>query len=345
MAFFTKQYWDNLINKKRQSQGPANPEAELLSDEIREIMRQIDDINKHMGEEKNTINNENNNINNENNILIQLQKRLQELLELLRRTQNTETEYNKIKFQINTIREKIKLCNGNLIHFKTIIVDSTNRLQQNLSDFEVMSNKYKELVKTKSIYDAQLEIDNMDINKLSGIISELRQQIITLNKTIAAEKLIIEDLNENVTSLNNKIEQLLIKIYSNVIYNNQNILKLKQTIDTSFNLLFSYLNKQNTPSTVYHEKIMYRDIEHEKLYNTNKILDILFYCFYFSFILIIICIGNINREKFLIYLFVLLIHFIYPFLFKFILFLIHYLSNNSHGPKNAFVDINNTIYA
>ena len=56
-----------------------------------------------------------------------------------------------------------------------------------------------------------------------------------------------------------------------------------------------------------------------------------------------ICTQNIKREYFLFYLFVGLIPIIYPFLFKFVLFLIKYLSNNPHGPKKAFVDINNTI--
>jgi hypothetical protein len=129
------------------------------------------------------------------------------------------------------------------------------------------------------------------------------------------------------------------------VRNNQNLLNLSNTIDSSLNVLFSYLNAKTVhPNTVY-EKIMYRDIEHEKLYNKNKVLDILFYCFYFSFLLIMICTQNIQREYFLIYLFVGLIPFIYPFVFKYVLYLIRYLSNDNHGPKNAFVDINNTLIA
>ena len=104
------------------------------------------------------------------------------------------------------------------------------------------------------------------------------------------------------------------------------------------------MNKDKKPSKVYFEQIKHRDTEHEILYNINKVIDILFYCFYFSFILIIICTQNMKREYFLIYLFVGLIPFIYPFLFKWLINLINYLFKDNSGPKNAFVDINNTVY-
>ena len=103
------------------------------------------------------------------------------------------------------------------------------------------------------------------------------------------------------------------------------------------------LKTQALSSDVIYEKIEHRDNEHEKLYTSSKVFDIIFYCFYFSFVIIMICTENIKREHFLIYLFVGLIPFIYPFVFKFVHYLIKYVSNDPHGPKNAFVDINNTI--
>jgi hypothetical protein len=129
--------------------------------------------------------------------------------------------------------------------------------------------------------------------------------------------------------------------------NKQQLLNLTRITDGSLNRLsnsMSFLN-QNESSNVIYEKIEYRNIEHEKLYNINKLIDVLFYSFYFAFVLIMICIGNTKKEYFLIYLFVGLIPFIYPFMFKFLLYINKYLTYNVHGPKNAFVDITNTLYA
>jgi hypothetical protein len=125
----------------------------------------------------------------------------------------------------------------------------------------------------------------------------------------------------------------------------ENASNLQQSTDGSLNNLFSYLRNENVNPDVLYEKVNYRDIEHQKLTNINKALDILFYSFYFSFLLIIICIGNVKRENFLIYLFVGLIPIIYPFLFKFIKIFIEYISPSLYGPRNAFVDNHNTIYA
>jgi hypothetical protein len=155
----------------------------------------------------------------------------------------------------------------------------------------------------------------------------------------------ISDLNDIIKNLNAQIESLLEKDYTNKVDNNQNLLNLSQYLDTSLNYLFSYLKQKSDSSDVIYEKIDYRYKEHQVLYNRNKLFDILFYCFYFSFLLIMICTQNIKREYFLFYLFVGLIPFIYPFLFKAVLFLIKYISNNPHGPKTAFIDINNTVIA
>ena len=122
-------------------------------------------------------------------------------------------------------------------------------------------------------------------------------------------------------------------------------LEFHKSLDSSLNNLFSYLKTQNVNPDVLYEKVNYREIEHEKIFNINNALDILYYSFYFSFLLIMICMGNVKREHFLIYLFVGLIPIIYPFLFKFGKIFIEYLSPPLHGPKNAFVDSHNTIYA
>ena len=125
------------------------------------------------------------------------------------------------------------------------------------------------------------------------------------------------------------------------IETNRNVLNLEQQIDSSLNKLFSYVRDTNANPFVNYKKVEYRNIEHEKLHTINKALDILYYCFYISFIIIIIFTKNLGREHFLTYLFIGLIPIIYPFLFKFIKILINYFSNQSHGPKNAFIDNRN----
>ena len=193
-------------------------------------------------------------------------------------------------------------------------------------------------------YDASMTMYLIQIGPLKREIAKLDLDIKELNSKKNANLLKLDKLYDEIDKLNDTIEELTKKNYGNKIYNNQNILGLSQYIDTSLNYLFSFLKKKLS-ADVIHEKIDQRDKQHESLYNNNKAFDILFYCFYFSFLLIMICTESVRREHFLIYIMVGLIPFIYPFVFKLILYLIRYLSNSPHGPKNAFVDINNTFIA
>jgi len=210
--------------------------------------------------------------------------------------------------------------------------------------FNILKKKYDVLILNKSKNEAQLILDQVEINALNEKIIDLEKQKINLEKINKENKTSIDGLQTRINELYKIILLLEQKIYSNVVYNNENLLNITNNIDSSLNNLFRYLNKGNISDVIY-EKIEYRDIEHEKLYNRNKILDVLFYSFYFAFILIMICTGNIKREYFLIYLFIGLIPFIYPFIFKLLSYLMKYLSSKVHGPKNAFVDINNTLFA
>jgi chromosome segregation ATPase len=351
MSWFTDWFTDLFKIKNRSvtsatvnSSGAYTFAPEAVSDAIKEINRQINELKGHMNFENQTVQNDSGAINALYTQLRYLEQRLQELLRLLGRVQNTEAEYSKIKLKIEGIKNQISQCNNNLNASKGSISRAAQRIQQNINDYEILNKRYNDLVPTISVMDAQMAIDMMEINNLNGEISVLKDIIIKLNKIIEADKLVIEELNKNVALLDNNIEQLIIKIYSNIVYNNKNILQLNENIDSSLNTLFYHLNKDKKPSKVYFEQIKHRDTEHEILYNINKVIDILFYCFYFSFILIIICTQNMKREYFLIYLFVGLIPFIYPFLFKWLINLINYLFKDNSGPKNAFVDINNTVY-
>lgn len=332
----------NSISRPR----PPPPKPIIISEAMQRLITDINNKTAHMGDEQTVINRHNDLLKTEQNLINSLNQRLNKLYAQLDAINNSDVElYARLGKEIEALTAQLNECNRRFRASQNAILRAVQNIYKNTVDINIWTEKYKKLSPQMEKYKTTAILDSIEITDLSVQISGLEDVIKMLETKLGEQNLVIKDLNDNISELNRQIDQLLLKIYSNFVHNNENILKLNQSIDASFNILFSYLNKQNIPSTVYNEKIMYRDIEHEKLYNTNKILDLLFYCFYFSFIVIIICIGNINREKFLIYLFVALIPFTYPFLYKFILYLIHYLSNDRHGPKNAFVDINNTIYA
>lgn len=323
----------------------SNKSGKVLTDEQRKIQNDIDRLTKQINNYSKAINGHKNQIELQIKIIDPLEKELNRLRDLLNNAKDTPNEYNKLKLRINLKKRELKTCNDNIKKIKNDITVLDDKIKKMDISFNSLKKKYDKLILNKSKNEAQLIIDQINISELSKELDTLGKQLTNLKKINDANIKSIAGLNVRKSELDKIIILINQKIYSNTVYNNQNLLKLSKNIDSSLNNLFSYLKKQNISSDVIYEKIEYRDIEHEKLYNTNKIIDVLFYCFYFSFILIIICIGNTKREYFLIYLFVGLIPFIYPFMFKFLLYLIKYLSTKVHGPKNAFVDINNTLFA
>jgi chromosome segregation ATPase len=209
------------------------------------------------------------------------------------------------------------------------------RLNALIATISADNTAYKQKIKELTSEILQL---TTEIEKLITTINGLNDTIIIYSNKLKLYDLQIKDLNTNIVTLTQDN-------WSDEVYNNLNLLDLASNLDVSLNSLFYYLKQKNINPDVMYEKINYRSIEHQKLYNINKVLDILFYCFYFSFILIIIFTRNTKTENFLIYLFVALIPFIYPFIFKFVSYIVNYLSTHTNGPKNAFVDINSTIYA
>ena len=193
------------------SSGAYTFAPEAVSDAIKEINRQINELKGHMNFENQTVKNDSEAINALYTRLRYLEERLQELLRLLGRVQNTEAEYSKIKLKIEGIKNQISQCNNNLNASKGSISRAAQRIQQNINDYEILNKRYNDLVPTISVMDAQMAIDMMEINNLNGEISVLKDIIIKLNKIIEADKLVIEELNKNVALLDNNIEQLIIK--------------------------------------------------------------------------------------------------------------------------------------
>ena len=325
------------------------PEYKRIEDEIKRIQGEIDKITPIVEEKKAVV--------DEDNRLIEKVYKPELLLleaQLKKVTDTHQSSYNSITERIAEMQANIASCNNpnadisfNPTKQKTLIL--LDKIIRDVSDLDQiyrdLGTRVDDIEGSSKEYHSDIIMIRPQITGLESKINEINKKIDKLEKAKQANKQNITIINEEINNLNKQINKLFIKDYSNKVYNNENVLNLSETIDTSLNHLVSYLKNQALSSDVIYEKIEYRDTEHEKLNSTNKVFDIIFYCFYFSFLLIMICTENIKREHFLIYLFFGLIPFIYPFIFKFVLYLINYTSTDPHGPKNAFVDVNNTIIA
>lgn len=301
-------------------------------------------------------------VSGENTQIATLESELTTLRNNLTGVANThQSAYDSEKNRVRDLRNDIRRCNQttDTTDISLNNITKTKNAQQNLNelnqkrnvDLPDLNRQYGDISTLMSDLNGSIETDeaskemyDAQITSLSIQIGQLNSSIGILTSTKSNNISRLNKLENTIDELENTIDELIEKDYSNKVSNNQNILELSEYIDTSLNYLFSFFKKKLS-ADVFHEKIDQRDKEHESLYNNNKAFDILFYCFYFSFLLIMICTESVKREHFLIYIMVGLIPFIYPFVFKFILYLIKYLTNSRHGPKNAFVDINNTFIA
>uniref|UniRef100_A0A6C0EVQ2 Uncharacterized protein n=1 Tax=viral metagenome TaxID=1070528 RepID=A0A6C0EVQ2_9ZZZZ len=183
----------------------------------------------------------------------------------------------------------------------------------------------------------------------------------------------IPNLNTDKTNLSSKIRKSSIVNGNIIVYDAIKAVEQKQICDAAKASLQDTINENQLISSIYilsqfeigaknvgdyitkkypsstndliSEKIEYREIEHQKLVTLNKTLDILFYCIFVAFVIIIVITGNLKfKEHFLIYLFILLIPFIFPYLYKMCKYFYNSLQTNTSGPKNAFIDNTNNPF-
>ena len=115
------------------------------------------------------------------------------------------------------------------------------------------------------------------------------------------------------------------------------------TCDASDNELFNYLQGQfpaQNADTVF-KKIEYRVESHEFLSRINKYLTI-FYFFVLFVMLIMLTVSQrlFLKERFVLYLFLIVLPFIFPFLFDLLKKIYKYFfpGTSDFGPKNAFLE-------
>ena len=113
--------------------------------------------------------------------------------------------------------------------------------------------------------------------------------------------------------------------------------------DQDFKNLYDKLSHffPSVDATTTYRKIEYRDKEHEILMLANTIINAIYYSLFF-FMVILLASSNrlLFKKRFLIYLFLLILPFLYPYVFMFFknIFTRMFNEKPSHGPKNAFIE-------
>lgn len=104
-------------------------------------------------------------------------------------------------------------------------------------------------------------------------------------------------------------------------------------------LLTNYLPINNANTT--YEKVIYRDIEYTNLKNVNIIINIIYYCIVVLLFLLLFSDNNLYLgERFPLYIFLILLPFLYPWVYKFagLIWESIFPKILYTGPKNAFID-------
>lgn len=235
---------------------------------------------------------------------------------------NLVAELERCKVKIDEYEINIGITHGKI----AILAQDFNTRQKALTDTQTLKdNKFIEMNNVKNNY-----------NDLSGQLIELIKNRDVLKGLISSEEEKYEKLQKDIEKLQVNIIGLTIEDYGNKVFNNQNLLNLNQNIDKDLQNIFTNLKTENINPDLLYRKTKYRKIEEEKLSNIDKLLDVLFYCFYFSFIIIRIVTRNTKTEDFLIYIFIGLIPYVYPFIYKKSNYITHLFQLDIN--KNAFIE-------
>ena len=204
-----------------------------------------------------------------------------------------------------------------------------------LKDTAIEKWKYDENPLEPSSIQGQLNTCRIDNIDCSNLVQTGLNEINFINTANDAYKI----RQQQIYDISNAILQQ--QIYEEELNSNINVLL---NFERGANSVGNYMNKNNPviKNDLISEKIEYRELEHQKLVNLNKTIDLLFYCILVAVFIVMVITNNFKfKEHFLIYLFVFLIPFLFPYLYKMCKYFYNSLQTNSSGPKNAFIDNNN----
>lgn len=198
-----------------------------------------------------------------------------------------------------------------------------------LSDYEA----YRNDIEFVNAFNEQLLVDeeNYFLKRYSSIV----YQFLLSQRAKYKEQLAVERSN----TLCGTFKADLLTCQSNAA-TNQTCVKED---NSGKNRLLGYLLKQtpvDNPDTTF-KKIEYRNEAHELLSTINHWMTILY------FVILIVMMGLLSmsqrlflRERAMLYGFLVILPFVFPYLFQIVNYLYQYLfpKTPTHGPKNAFLD-------
>ncbi len=118
--------------------------------------------------------------------------------------------------------------------------------------------------------------------------------------------------------------------------------KCKESQDFLSFLLNQTQSKKPRPETIY-KKIEYRNESHEFLITMNSFLSLLYFAI-LAFVILLLAATNrlLLSERFLLYLFLFLLPFLFPYFFEGAKYIYQSTiqSTPDHGPKDAFLETN-----
>jgi hypothetical protein len=126
--------------------------------------------------------------------------------------------------------------------------------------------------------------------------------------------------------------------------NNPDHIKLGDTLEEKNNFLQYLLKKTNALSSspdVTYKKIEYRNESHDYIERMNSIITLCYFVLLVVLLLLLLITNRLElRQRFPLYLFLVLLPFLFPYLFEGLHSLYKWLvsNKNTSGPKNAFLE-------
>lgn len=207
---------------------------------------------------------------------------------------------------------------GSIFNNYKDVVENANSISEKIltDEREYFTKKYSE-----NVYDYLLR----ERTKLFTLQNTILSQI-NLDSTSTTGSIMINDNSYNINDLT-----------TNILNNNNNT-KNQIMIDI-YNKFKEYL--PDTDPDLINRKIQYRNTEHDKLKWINSMLNIIYYSLLITLFILLYSADNLYfKERFLLYLFLILAPILYPFIYSLIKKIFNIFSENNpiHGPKNAFLD-------